>query len=65
MMHIEGHWETINTLEDVARVIREYYNDELADKLEELIPDNEVSVEDLAELDELRGIVEEIRELVM
>lgn len=65
MMHIEGHWETVNTLEDVARVIREYYNDELADKLEELIPDNEVSAEDLAELDELRGIIEEIRELVI
>ena len=64
MMNIEGHWETINTLEDVARVVREYYNDELADKLEELIPD-EVSETDVEELEELRGIIEEIRELVM
>ena len=63
MIRIEGHWETINTLEDVARVVREYYNRELADVLEELIPEN--NTEDLAELEELRGIVEEIRELVM
>lgn len=37
MMHIEGHWETVNNLEDVARVVREYYNEELADKMIELI----------------------------
>lgn len=65
MMNIEGHWENVDTLEDVARIVREYYNRELADKLEELIPEDVASAEDLAELDELRGIVEEIRELVM
>lgn len=37
MMYIEGHWETINTLEDVVRVIREYYNSELADAADEMI----------------------------
>jgi Mg2+ and Co2+ transporter CorA len=37
MIYIEGHWEEVNTLEDVARVIREYYNEELADKMYELI----------------------------
>lgn len=65
MMNIEGHWENVDTLEDVARIVREYYNRELADKLEELIPEDVASAEYLAELDELRGIVEEIRELVM
>lgn len=34
MMYINGHWEDINTLEDIARVIREYYNPELADEME-------------------------------
>lgn len=34
MMNIEGHWETVDTLEDIARVIREYYNPELADEME-------------------------------
>ena len=34
MMYIEGHWETVDTLEDIVRIIREYYNQELADKIE-------------------------------
>lgn len=37
MMYIEGHWETVTSLQDVARIIREYYNRELADKMEELV----------------------------
>lgn len=63
MMHIEGHWETVDTLQDVVRVVREYYNRELADVLEELIPE-EVPAEDIEELEELRGIIDEIRDLV-
>ena len=65
MMRIEGHWETVDTLQDVVRVIREYYNRELADVLEELIPDDNISAADLAELEELRGIIDEIRDLVI
>ena len=65
MIYIEGHWETVNTLQDVARVIREYYNRDLADALEELIPECNCNIEDLAELDELRGIIDEIRDLVI
>lgn len=37
MMYIEGHWETVTSLEDVARIIREYYNRELADEMDKLI----------------------------
>ena len=40
MIRIEGHWETLDTLEDVSRVIREYYNRELADELDKLIEVN-------------------------
>lgn len=36
MMYIKNHWESINSLDDVARVVREYYNYELADKIDEL-----------------------------
>jgi hypothetical protein len=36
-MYIEGHWEDVKTLEDVARVVREYYNAELADEMLGLI----------------------------
>lgn len=65
MMRIEGHWETINTLQDVVRVVREYYNSELADALEELIPEDGIQTEALEELEELRGIIDEIRDLVI
>lgn len=34
MMYINGHWETVDTLEDIARVIREHYNPELADEMD-------------------------------
>ena len=64
MMYIEGHWETVNTLSDISRIIREYYNDDLADVLDELIPDSKFLEADLEELEELREIVHEIRGLV-
>lgn len=41
MVRIEGHWERIETLEDISRIIREYYNHELADELDKLIPEAE------------------------
>lgn len=34
MMYIEGHWESVDTLDDIIKVIREYYNPELADEME-------------------------------
>ena len=39
MMYIEGHWETVDTLQDISRIVREYYNYELerAQELEEII----------------------------
>lgn len=39
MVRIEGHWERIETLEDISRIIREYYSHELADELDKLIPE--------------------------
>lgn len=47
MMYIEGHWETVTSLEDVARIIREYYNRELADELDKLIVEQEEYINDL------------------
>lgn len=47
MMYIEKHWETIDDLEDVARIIREYYNRELADELDKLIEEQEEYINDL------------------
>ena len=47
MMCIEGHWETVESLEDVASIIREYYNRELADALDMLIDEQEGYIDDL------------------
>lgn len=64
MIRIEGHWETVTSLEDVARIIRDYYNRELADKMEELLPDFKFLAADLEELEDLREMVHEIRGIV-
>ena len=37
MIHIEDHWETVDSLQDISRIIREYYNRDLANKMDELI----------------------------
>jgi hypothetical protein len=47
MIYIEGHWETVTSLEDVARIIREYYNRELADEMDKLIEIKENEIRDL------------------
>ena len=69
MMYIEGHWEFVNSLSDISRIIREHYNYELADKMDELIPDVDYSDNedfyDRQRLEELEDIVEEIKRLVL
>lgn len=69
MMYIEGHWEFINSLSDISRIIREHYNYELADKMDELIPDVDYSDNedfyDRQRLEELEEIIQEIRGLVI
>ena len=47
MMYIKGYWETVNTLCDISRIVREYYNYELADKMDELIEIQENEIRDL------------------
>ena len=47
MIYIEKHWETIDDLRDISRIIREYYNRELADELDELIVEQEAYIDDL------------------
>ena len=38
MILINGNWEQVKDLQDVSKIIREYYNYELADKIDKLIP---------------------------
>lgn len=40
MIYINDHWEEVKDLQDVSKVIREYFNEHLADKLDELIPEH-------------------------
>lgn len=53
MIRIEGHWEEVSTLEDVARIVREYYNEELADEMlgliDQLVDGFTNKIEDLEE----------------
>lgn len=47
MMHINGHWEAVTSLRDISKIIREYYNSELADEMDELI---EIQEDEIFEL---------------
>ena len=51
MILINGNWEQVNDLQDVSKIIREYYNYELADKLDALILISEHSDEKYHELE--------------
>lgn len=64
MIYIEGHWETVDDLQDVIRIIREYYNYELADKMEELMESIIVADDERERLDELEMVIQQIRDLV-
>ena len=64
MILVEGHWEKINNLYDISRVIREYYNPELANEMDELIEQNSIDNDDLRRLEDLENLIEEIRMLV-
>jgi hypothetical protein len=46
-MYVEKHWETIYDLRDISRILREYYNRELADELDMLIDEQEAYIDDL------------------
>lgn len=40
MILINGSWEKTGSLQDIAKVVREHYNSELADEMEALIPEH-------------------------
>lgn len=64
MLLIEDHWELIDSLNDISRVVREYYNSELADELDKFIEYNEVNEDRIQKLEELEETIEAIRDLV-
>ena len=49
MILIGENWEKIRNLQDASNIIREYYNSDLADEMDNLIPENsDDEYEDLA-----------------
>lgn len=40
MVLINDNWEEIRDLEDVSKIIREYFNEDLADEMDKLIPEH-------------------------
>lgn len=40
MILVNDNWVQIHDLQDVSKIIREYYNRDLADELDELIPEH-------------------------
>ena len=61
MVLIEGHWENINNLQKAVRIIREYYNPDLANEMEKII---EAYDYDEKYVENLEDTIEEIRRLV-
>lgn len=66
MIYVNGDWKVIRDLYEIVEIVRESYNDDLADELEKLIPDHtdeecyelECSVKDLE--DENSALEEEL-----
>lgn len=64
MMYIEGHWERVDTLQDVSKIIREYYNEELANEMDDLIEVQKESKYSDEYVNGLEEIIDSIRSLV-
>lgn len=65
MIYIEGNWENAESLQDIAKIIREYYNTELADKLYEIIDEIDCQEDYKEQVDRLENVIDEIKDLVM
>lgn len=52
MVLVNGNWYFVEDMNDVSKLIRENYNDELADKLDEIFEE---------EINELKGDKEELQ----
>ena len=71
MILVENNWETVKDLHDVSRIIREYYNSNLADEMDKVIKQTtqKFSDEDCYciknEFDEIQGRVESLKEMIL
>lgn len=40
MILVNDNWEEVRDLQDVSKIVREYFNEDLADELDKLIPEH-------------------------
>ena len=40
MVLINDNWEEVRDLDDVSKIIREYFNEDLADEMDKMIPEH-------------------------
>lgn len=40
MVQINGNWEIVRNIQDIIGIIKMYYNDDLANELEDLMPEH-------------------------
>ena len=40
MVLINDNWEEVRDLEDISKMIREYFNEDLADEMDKMIPEH-------------------------
>ena len=40
MVLINDNWEEVRDLEDVSKIIRQYFNEDLADEMDKMIPEH-------------------------
>ena len=40
MILVNDYWEEVRDLQDVSKIVREYFNEDLADELDKLIPEH-------------------------
>lgn len=64
MVFINGHWENVDNLNDVSRIIRDSFNTDLADAMDKLLTKMEQKSGSLEEelgdeIDDLHDIIEE------
>lgn len=40
MVLINDNWEEVRDLEDISKIVREYFNEDLADEMDKMIPEH-------------------------
>lgn len=64
MICINGHFEAVDDIHDVSRIIEKYYNVDLAYELEKLIEDQTLSDEQITRLDFLENEVANLTDTI-